>query len=219
MVSTAVRTSLTAVTMITAIPSSRARICGRKVGPGGPGMRTSSSTTSTRRERRTSIPLAPSSASRTSNSPSRMTRKDSRTPCSSSMTSATGVGREGSESALMASGLVRDLEDDVLAAGPAPLDLHGHGLARIEKSHRLPELFHGADPAAVDLEDEVAFLDAGRLRRAVRRHVCDQDAGAPAQPVRLRRLLAEFLDRHPQPRALRSSRHHGLLSPLFPPLH
>src|SRR3970040_1691430 len=108
MVSTAVRTSLTAVTMITAIPSPRARICGRTV-------------------------------------------KDSRTPCSSSMTSATGLGREGSESALMASGLVRNLEDDVLAAGPAPLDLHGHGLARIEKSHRLPELFHGADPAAVDL--------------------------------------------------------------------
>src|SRR3970040_1028364 len=195
MVSTAVRTSLTAVTMITAIPSSRARICGRKVGPGGPGMRTSSSTTSTRRERRTSIPLAPSSASRTSNSPARMTRKDSRTPCSSSMTSATGLGREGSESALMASGLVRYLEDDVLAAGPAPLDLYGHGLARREKSHRLLELLDAADPAAGDPEADVAFLDAGRLRRAVGRHVGDHDAGAPAEPVRLRHLLAELLDR------------------------
>src|SRR5574341_692127 len=215
MASTAVRTSLTAVTMITAIPSSRARICGRKVGPGGPGMRTSSSTTSTRRERRTSSPLAPWSASRTSNSPSRMTRKDSRTPGSSSITSATGLGREGSRSALMDSGLVRDLEDHVLSAGAAPLDLHGHGLARLEKSDRLLELFHGADPATVDLEDEIAFLDAGRLGRAVRRHAGDQYAGAAAQPVCLRRLIAEILDRHPQPGALRYGRHHGLLSRLL----
>src|ERR1700675_1385664 len=218
MASTAVRTSLTAVTMMTARRSSGARIWGRKGGPGGPGIRTSRSTTSTRRERRTSSPLAPSSASRTSNSPSRMTRKDSRTPCSSSMTSATGLGRDGSESALIASGPVRNLEDDVLAAGPVPRDLHGHGFARLERGNRFLEFLNAADPATIDLEDEVTFLDAGGRRRAVRRHVRDQDAGAPAQPVRLSRVLPELLDRHAEALALRSGRHHGLLTRLLPDL-
>src|ERR1700687_2573573 len=215
MASTAVRTSLTAVTMITARRSSRARIWGRKVGPGGPGIRTSSRTTSTRRERRAPRPLAPSSASRTSNSPSRMTWNDSRTPCSSSMTSATGLGRDGSESALMGSGPVRDLEDDVLAAGPAPRDLHGHSLARLQRGHRFLELFDAADSPAVDLEDEIALLDAGRGRRAAGRHVGDHDARARAQPERLGRVLAELLDRHPEALAPRSGRDHRLLTRLL----
>src|SRR5712691_10341855 len=173
MASTAVRTSLTAVTMMTAIRSSRARIWGRKVGPGGPGMRTSSRTTSTRRERSTSSPLTPWSASRTSNSPSKKTRKDSRTPSSSSMTRATGLGREAS--ALMASGLVRDLEDDVLTARPHPHDLHGNSLARLERGHCALELFDAADPAAIDLEKDVALPDAGRLEVNRRRVGSDEE--------------------------------------------
>src|SRR5438552_1679123 len=216
MASTAVRTSLTAETMMTAIRSSRARICGRKVGPGGPGMRTSSRTTSTRRERSTSSPLAPRSASRTSNSPSKMTRKDSRTPCSSSMTRATGLGRGAS--ALMASGLVWDLEDGILAADSHPLDLYGDSLARLERSHRVLELRNAADPAAIDLEKHVAFPDTGRLGRAAGGDVRNHDTGAPAQPVRSRHLLTERLDRHPEALALRSRRQHRLLSRLLPDL-
>src|SRR5712691_3820271 len=215
MASTAVRTSLTAVTMITAMRSSRARICGRNVGPGGPGMRTSRSTTSTRRARRTSSPLAPSSASRTSNSFSKMTRNDSRTPCSSSMTSATGLGRDTSTSTLMASGLIRDLEDDVFAAGAASLDLHGDALTRLERGHRLLELVETADAAAVDFEEDVALLDARSLRRAARLDLRDHDARAPAQPVRARHLLAERLDGQPQPFTLRTRRQHSLLTRLL----
>ena len=60
MASTAVRTWGTAVIRMTAMDSESARIRGRTTGPGSPGMRTSSSATSTRRERMISSPLAPS---------------------------------------------------------------------------------------------------------------------------------------------------------------
>ena len=55
--------------------------------------------------------------------------------------------------------LVRDLEDDVLAARPYPLNLHGNSLARLERGHCALELFDAADPAAIDLEKDVASFD------------------------------------------------------------
>src|SRR5262245_12488369 len=187
MASTAVRTWGTAVIRMTAMDSESARIRGRTAGPGSPGMRTSSSATSTRRVRMMSRPLAPSAASKTSKSSLRMKRKESRTPGSSSMTSTTGRGGYVSGEAVLpdsASSLSLGFgyrEDDILVSASAALDVDGNDLARFHRSDDSLEGQNVADGLPVDLEDRVTRPDASLFSRAAWRHVADDHAGLSVQ--------------------------------------
>src|SRR6185369_6781230 len=137
MASTAVRTCGNAVIRMTAMVSLRARMRGNTAGPDSPGIRTSSSATSIRRDRTISRAAAPSAASSTSKSSWRMMRKDSRTPASSSMIRTTGRdgyvngGAPGSPGAPPSALRLGYGEDDILVPAAAPLQIHGNGNARL----------------------------------------------------------------------------------------
>src|SRR5262245_23661379 len=182
MASTAVRTWGTAVIRMTAMDSESARIRGRTAGPGSPGIRTSSSATSTRRVRMMSRPLAPSAASRTSNSSLRMKRKESRTPGSSSMTSTTGRGGYVSGGGVLAdpaSSLSLGFgyrEDDILVSASAALDVDGNDLAGLHRGDDPLEGQDVPDGLPVDLEDRITRPDASLFSRATRRHIADDHA-------------------------------------------
>src|SRR5215831_5184622 len=200
MASTAVRTWGTAVIRMTAMDSESARIRGRTAGPGSPGMRTSSSATSTRRVRMMSRALAPSAASRTSKSSLRMKRKESRTPGSSSMTSTTGRGgyvRGRGVLADPASSLSLGFgyrEDDILVSASAALDVDGNDLARFHRGDDLLEGHDVANGSAVDLEDRVTRPDPSLFSRATWRHLADDDASLGGQLVPLSRFRRQRLD-------------------------
>src|SRR5262245_6966373 len=181
MASTAVRTWGTAVIRMTAIDSESARMRGNTTGPGSPGMRTSSSATSTRRDRMISRPLAPSAASRTSKSSLRMKRSESRTPGSSSITRTTGRGgytRGGSVPAAASSPLslwLGDTKDDILVAASATLEIDGDGLTRFDRRDEPPECLDILHRLPIDLEDGIAGPNARLLAGAAGRNVGDDD--------------------------------------------
>src|SRR5262245_55022960 len=169
MASTAVRTWGTAVIRMTATDSLRARMRGRTAGPGSPGMRTSRSATSIRRERTISRAAAPSAASSTSKSSSRMTRSESRTPASSSMTRTTGregYAGDGSPDSPDAPPSALGLgygEDDILVPASATLQIHRNGIARFGRGNDALEALDAGDGLAIHLEDRVAGLDPRRI--------------------------------------------------------
>src|SRR6266545_1952419 len=182
MASTAVRTWGTAVIRMTAMDSLSARILGSTAGPGSPGMRTSSSATSTRRERMMSSPAAPSAASRTSKSSLRMTRSDSRTPNSSSMTRTTGRGgyeTGGVPASSKGPALALDVgnrEDDIFVAASTALEVDGNDPAGFHGDDDPPEALDVRHRLAIDLEDGVPSPDPGLLPGAAGRDIGDDDA-------------------------------------------
>ena len=70
--------------------------------------------------------------------------------------------------------LDRDLEG---LGGAVAQNLHRHGLAGVGAGHFQLQVAAVGDLLAVELEDEVAALEAGFVRRAFGRHVADQRAG------------------------------------------
>src|SRR5687768_5053731 len=180
MASTAVRTWGTAVIRMTAMDSLSARMRGSTAVPGSPGIRTSSSATSIRRDRTISRAAAPSAASSTSKSSWRMMRRDSRTPASSSMTRTTGRVRyvsDGAPGAPPSALRFGNGEDDILVPASAPLQIHGDGIARLGCGDDALEMLDAGDSLAVDLEDRVPGLDARGVTGAARGHVGDKDTG------------------------------------------
>src|SRR5580765_1336752 len=159
MASTAVRTCGTAVMRMTAMVSLRARMRGSTAGPCSPGIRTSSSATSIRRDRTISRAAAPSAASSTSKSSWRMMRRDSRTPVSSSITRTTGRdgyvndGAPGSSGAPPSALRLGDGEDDILVPASAALQIHGNGITRLGGGDDALEMLDIGDGLAVHLED------------------------------------------------------------------
>src|SRR6187397_1258425 len=167
MASTAVRTCGTAVIRMTAMVSLRARMRGNTAGPDSPGIRTSSSATSIRRDR---------AISSTSKSSWRMMRRDSRTPASSSMTRTTGRdgyvnGAPGSPGAPPSGPRLGYGEDDIFVPASAALQIHGNGIARLGGGDDALELLDIGDGLTVDLEDRVPRLDSRRVPGAARGHV------------------------------------------------
>src|SRR5262249_47982811 len=145
---------------------------------GSPGMRTSRSATSTRRERMISRPLAPSAASRTSKSSFKMKRSESRTPGSSSMTRTTGRGgyvTGGNETAAVAalSFGFGNGEDDIFVAASATLEIDGNDLAWLDGRHDPPEALHILDRLPIDLENCISGADSRLIPGAAGRHVGD----------------------------------------------
>src|SRR5580765_1223250 len=182
MASTAVRTCGTAVMRMTAMVSLRARMRGSTAGPDSPGIRTSSSATSIRRDRTISRAAAPSAASSTTKSSWRMTRRDSRTPASSSMTRTTGRdgyvnGAPGSPGAPPSALRLGYGEDDILVPASAALQIHGNGIARLGSGDDALEMLDVGHGLTVDLEDRVPRLDPRRVPGAAFGHVGDQHTG------------------------------------------
>src|SRR5712691_10182892 len=157
----------------------------------------------------------------TSKASSRSTRSDSRTPGSSSMTSTTGFGRVGSDTTISAprlagSGFLGRLEDHVLAAAAlAALELHGHGIARLETANDLPELFDRADGASIDLQDQIAAADARRRGGAALGDIGDHHPRAARETVSPGEVRSQRLHGEPEPRAFRYRGHHGLVGRLL----
>src|SRR5712692_8716082 len=204
MASTAVRTWGTAVIRMTAMDSESARIRGSTTGPGSPRMRTSSSATSTRRDRMISSPAAPSAASRTSKSSLRMKRSDSRTPGSSSMTRTTGrdgyatVGGAPASAGPALSLEVGYREDDIFVAPSAALDIDGNDLARLHRGDDPPEALDIRHRLAIDLEDGVSCPDPGLVPGAAGRHLGDDEARLGGQLEPLAGLRRQGLDGEPE---------------------
>src|SRR6185295_19127608 len=222
MASTAVRTCGTAVIRMTAMVSLRARMRGSTAGPCSPGMRTSSSATSIRRDRTISRAAAPSAASSTSKSSWRMMRRDSRTPASSSMTRTTGRdgyvnggGAPGSPGGPPSALRLGYGEDDILVPASAALQIHGNGIARLGAGDDALEMLDIGDGLAVDLEDRVPRLDPRRVPGAARGHVGDQHTGFRRELEALRTFRREGLDLESEHLLLGRDRRHRLLARLL----
>src|SRR5882724_1910105 len=204
MASTAVRTCGTAVIRMTAMDSLRARMRGSTAGPDSPGIRTSSSATSIRRDRTISRAAAPSAASSTSKSSCRMMRRDSRTPGSSSITRTTGrdgyvnAGAPGFPGAPPSAFRLGYGEDDILVPASAALQIYRNGISRLGGGDDALEVLDIGDGLAVDLEDRVPRPDPCRLARAPGGHVGHEHAGLGCELEALRAFRREGLDLEPE---------------------
>src|SRR5262245_32590981 len=150
------------------------RMRGSTAAPDSPGIRTSRSATSTRRDRTMSSAVPPSGASRTSKSFCKIARSDSRTPTSSSMTRTTGRGRYAGDPASPCAAplpLVGDGKDDIFVPASAALEIDGHRITGLCRGDRTAKALDVSDRLSIHFDDRVAWMNARLIARAPRRHV------------------------------------------------